>query len=269
MIVMKVGFETMNQYLPKTIRVVGIIAVLLGETEVLTSEAVAVPRENQTEKEANLKGQALGGLFNRWTFDDQKPQEVPTKFSVSSVGGGAEAVWAIQPDPLAPSAPNILRAEPTCSAAPCYRLLVADKFQYEYPDISVRMRFPAEGGGGQGGLVFGYQDEKNFYAAVVDVASMKLQVIRVLDGNTTVLQEKAIVPKKVDWHFFRVLRNTIISKDIIETFFDGALVHSIQDQSFGLGRVGIIALGNSPLQFDNLFAIPLFSQRPLSSPAAY
>lgn len=131
------------------------------------------------------------------------------------------------------------------------------------------MRFLAEGEDGQGGLVFGYQDDKNFYAAVVDVASLKLEVIRVLDGSTTVLHEKVIVPKKVDWHIFRVLRNTIVSKDIIETFFDGALVHSIQDQSLGLSRVGAIALGNSPLQFDNLFAIPLFSQRPLSSLATY
>jgi hypothetical protein len=131
------------------------------------------------------------------------------------------------------------------------------------------MRFPAEGAAGQGGLVIGFQDEKNFYAAIVNLASKKLEVIRVLDGQVTVLEQKDITPKPVDWHFLRVQRDTIISKDVIETSFDGSLVHSIQDQSFGLGRVGILAVGNSSLDFDNLYAIPLFSQRPLSSPAAY
>lgn len=97
----------MNQDLSGTLRVVGLIAVIVGETGILASEAVAVPRENQTEKEANLKGQASGELFNRWTFDDQKSEETPAAFSSSSVGGGAEPVWAIQPDPLAPSVPNI------------------------------------------------------------------------------------------------------------------------------------------------------------------
>ena len=165
--------------------------------------------------------------------------------------------------------PNSLRVESSCQTSSCYQLFVADKFQYEYPDISVRLRFPAEGGAGQGGLVIGFQDEKNFYAAIVDIASKKLEVVRVLDGHVTVLQQKDITPKAVDWHFLRVLRNTIISKDVIETFFDGSLVHSIQDQSFGLGRVGLLVRGKSSLHFDNLYAIPLFSQRPLSSPAAY
>ena len=259
----KIGLDTMKHYLQLNLCAIVVMALMFA------GEALAVQKESQVEKEANLKGQALGGLFNRWTFDEEKPQDVPANFSASSVGGAVTSAWAIQPDPLAPSAPNILRADPACPASHCYRLLVADKFQYEYPDISVRMQFPAEGAVGRGGLVIGYRDEKNFYAAVVDIVSMKLEVIRVLDGHLTVLEEKAITPKKVDWHFFRVLRNTIISKDVIETYFDGALVHSIQDQSLGLGRVGVIALGNTPLHFDNLFAIPLFSQRPMSAPAAY
>jgi len=260
---MKAGFETMKHYLQATVCVVGIIGVLFA------SESLAVQKESQAEKEANLKGQALGGLFNRWTFDQQKPEEVPSEFSAVNVGEGASSVWTIQADAQAPSVPNSLRSQSSCQSSSCYRLLVADKFQYEYPDISVRMRFPAEGAAGQGGLVIGFQDEKNFYAAIVNLASKKLEVIRVLDGQVTVLEQKDITPKSVDWHFLRVQRDTIISKDVIETSFDGSLVHSIQDQSLGLGRVGIMVVGNSSLDFDNLYAIPLFSQRPLSSPAAY
>jgi hypothetical protein len=245
------------------------VAVMTGEWSMVAERAPAIQKENQAEKEANLKGQALGGLFKRWTFDEQKPTEVPADFSPLSIGEETAAVWAIQADAEAPSAPNSLRAESACQAASCYRLLVANKLQYEYPDVSVRLRFPAEGGSGQGGIVIGLQDAANFYAAIVDLASKKLEVIRVIGGQVTQLGQTAISPKPVEWHSLRVQRNTIISKDVIEAFFDGLLVLSVQDQSLALGRVGLLVHGKSSLHFDSLHAIPLFSQRPFSAPAAY
>jgi len=56
---------------------------------------------------------------------------------------------------------------------------------------------------------------------------------------------------------------------VIEVFFDGRLMASVQDQTLGLGQVGLIVWGQSPLHFDSLHAVPLFSQRPVSNPAAY
>jgi hypothetical protein len=146
---------------------------------------------------------------------------------------------------------------------------VADQLHYEYPDVTVRLRFPAEGGTGQGGIVIGLQDERHFYAAVVDLAAKKVEVIRVLDDQVAVLGETAITPKAVEWHSLRMNRDTIISKDVIEVFFDGRLLLSVQDQTLGLGQVGLLVRGTSPMNFDSLHAVPLFSQRPVSSPAAY
>jgi hypothetical protein len=246
-----------------------IAAALLGEWGFFAVEAPAIQEENQAEKEANLKGQALGGLFNRWTFDGQKPNEVPADFSILSLGDGAEGAWTIQADADAPSAPNSLRSESSCQSPSCYRLLVANKLQYEYPDVSVRLRFPTEGGAGRGGIVIGLRDAKNFYAAIVNLASKKLDVIRVINGQVTQLGQTAIVPKAVDWHSLRVQRDTIISKDVIEVFFDGLLVVSVQDQSLGIGQIGLLVHGNTSLHFDSLHAAPLFSQRPFSAPAAY
>ena len=178
-------------------------------------------------------------------------------------------MWTISADAGAPSPPNILKAGSSCQTGSCYHLLVANKLQYEYPDVTVRLRFPAEKGAGRGGIVIGLKDEKHFYAAVVDLAAKKLEVIRVLDEQVTVLGETAITPKPVDWHSLRINRDTIISKDVIEVFFDGRLILSVQDQTLGLGQVGLLVLGQSPLDFDSLHAVPLFSQRPVSNPAAY
>ena len=231
--------------------------------------ASAIQSESQAEKQANFKQQALGGLFHRWTFDQQKPQESLEEFSPFVVGGDSPAVWTVTADADAPSGPNILKAESACQTGSCYHLLIARQLQYEYPDVTVRLRFPGERGGGQGGIVIALKDEKHFYAAVVDLAEKKLEVIRVLDDQVTMLGEAVITPKPVEWHSLRMNRDTIISKDVIEVFFDGRLMLSVQDQTLGLGQIGLLVRGKSPLHFDSLHAVPLFSQRPVSNPAAY
>jgi hypothetical protein len=148
-------------------------------------------------------------------------------------------------------------------------LMVANGFQYEYPDVSVRMRFPLDAATGVGGVVFGVKDATHFYAAVVDLAAKTLEVSRVVDGEETRLGRSSIMPKAIPWHTLRIQRNTIFSKDFIETFFDGQLVVTVEDQSLAIGQVGLLVRGPTALDFDSLHAIPLFSQRPLSTPAAY
>jgi hypothetical protein len=57
----------------------------------------------------------------------------------------------------------------------------------------------AEGSVGRGGIVIGLKDEKHFYAAVVDLAAKKLEVIRVFDEQVTVLGETVITPSPSRW----------------------------------------------------------------------
>jgi hypothetical protein len=245
------------------------LAVIAGEWNFCIEQSHAIQAESRTEKEANLKGQAQGGLFNRWTFDQQKSSEAPAGFSMLEFGEGPTADWTIKADADAPSASNILAVNSSCQAVTCYRLIVADGFQYEYPDVSVRMRFPVGAATGVGGVVFGVKDGTHFYAAVVDLATKTLEVSRVVDGKETSLGRSSIMPKAVPWHTLRIQRNTILSKDFIETFFDGKLVVTVEDQSLAAGQVGLLVRGYATLDFDSLHAIPLFSQRPLSAPAAY
>ena len=245
------------------------VAVTAGEWSMCVERSQAVQAESQTEKEANLKGQAQGGLFNRWTFDQQKSGEAPAGFSMLGFGEGPAADWTIKADIDAPSASNILVANSSCLAVTCYRLMVANGFQYEYPDVSVRMRFPPDAATGVGGVVFGVKDATHFYAAVVDLATKTLEVSRVVDGEETRLGRSSIMPKAVPWHTLRIQRNTSFTKDFIETFFDGQLVVTVEDQSLATGQVGLLVRGQTALDFDSLHAIPLFSQRPLSTPAAY
>ena len=231
-------------------------------------EAQAVQQETQEEKETNLMKQAAEGLFRKWTFDQDRLNEVPTGFRGLASSNGQPASWVVHGNATAPSLPNVVAVSSQCSAGPCYQLLLAQGLDYEYPDLTVRFRAP-EGVTGAGGMVFGAKDAQNFYAAVVDLGGLTAQVIRVVTGKETVLAQAPVKLKQVEWHSLRVQRNTIISKDFIEAFVDGTLVLSVEDQALGLGEVGLLTRGNSSLFFDTFHAIPLFSNRPLSAPAAY
>jgi len=228
----------------------------------------AVPRESQEEKEANLKQQATGGLFHKWTFDKDATKSIPGGFVSLSFGDGVTATWSVEGDETAPSAPNVVAGTSTCEGSGCFRLLIAQGLEYEYPDLAIRIR-SAKGVAGIGGFVFALKDAQNFYAVLVDLEAKRAQVIRVLEGVTTVLGQAAVTLKPIDWHSLRVQRNTIVSKDFIEAFVDGVLVLSIEDQMLGTGQVGMVMQGKTSLLFDTLHAVPLFSHRPFSAPAAY
>jgi hypothetical protein len=238
------------------------ISLLLGSIS-----SYAVQNETREEKAANLRRQAVGGLFQKWTFDQDLPNVQPTSFVKRSSTDGPLAEWIVLSHATAPSPPHVVTGSSTCPEN-CYQLLLADGMQYEYPDLSVRFHTP-EGAVGSGGVVLGLHDTRNFYAAIVDPLSRHVRFVRLSDGLPTVLGHASVNLKPVEWHSLRVQRNTIISKDFIEVFVDGTLVLSIEDQAFGLGQVGLVIAGTSTMWFDSFHAVPLFSHRPLSAPPAY
>ncbi|MCP9446495.1 MAG: hypothetical protein NNA22_02850 [Nitrospira sp.] len=242
------------------------ICLLVGwSIPAVGDSAEAVQWETREEKEFHLKQQAKGGLFQRWTFDQDHPDQTPAGFLEMAVGKEQPVAWIVQTSMDAPSPPNVVAVSADCDGKPCYHLLIAEGLDYEYPDLTVRFR----GSQGIGGIVFGVRDAENFYATVVDLATSTARVIRMMGGKEQVLAQTSVSLKNTDWHSLRAQRNTIISKDFIEMFVDGMLVLSVEDQTLGLGQVGLVAGGKASLFFDLFHAAPLFSHRPLSPPPAY
>lgn len=230
-----------------------------------SGSSYGIQLETQEEKAANLKQQATGGLFQKWTFDQDQIDHLPEGFE-QDMSNESSATWAVQTSTTAPSLPNVVVGSSRCGEL-CLQVLLAKELEYEYPDLTVR--FQAPDGAGAGGVVLGAHDAKNFYAAVVDSVQRKAHLLRISNGRRLSLAEASVHLKPVEWHSLRVQRNTIISKDFIEVYVDGALVLSVEDQTLGLGRVGLVLVGKSSMFFDSFHAVPLFSHRPLSSPPAY
>jgi hypothetical protein len=229
--------------------------------------ARAVQKETSAEKAEHLRQQASPNLFNDWTFDKDQIGAVPRGFTAVAAGDQGRGVWKVEAQQAAPSSPNVLFGTSGCAA--CVELLVAQGFEYEYPDLVVRIHQGTVAASGQVGVVFGMKDLRNYYATIVDLPQKSLEVVRVMEGKESVLGRVALKAKPVEWHTLRVQRNTIISKDFVETFFDGSLALSVEDQALGVGQVGILVRGETSARFDNFNAAPLYSSRPLSAPAAY
>ena len=211
---------------------------------------------------------AAQGLFKFWNFDQQQAGEMPAGFVSQTIGSAEPGSWKIEPERETPSAPNRVIQETPCSADECFHLLLVKDLIYDYFDVAVRMRL-AEGAPGGGGMIFGMKDAQNFYAAVATAKADTVEVLRRLDGKITLLKRVPVQSWRMPWHLLRVRRNTIMSKEYIEVFFDNAQVLSLEDKALDAGLIGLVTKGRTVAAFDNLNAAPLYSQKPLSPPAAY
>jgi len=239
-------------------------ATLTGSIRSDAADGDSKPKDQSRQRPVPLE------LFRVWNFDKQAEGDKPAGFTAYTLGEGASAIWLVERDPEAPSMPNIVRQTAPCAADSCLHVLAADDLVYEYPDVSVRLRLAASpGGSGQAGLAFAVRNPTNFYAATVDASGKAVEVRQIIDGDNKVVGKAPIVIKNLPWHALRVRRNTIISKEYIEVFFDGVHVLSIEEKTISPGQIGLLTGGSAMVAFDNLNAAPLYSQKPLSPPAAY
>lgn len=208
-------------------------------------------------------------VFEEWNFESSAPAGLPEGFRIFKGGGASAEGWKVNEDPTAPSHSHVVQQSLVCEQEGCYQLLVPDSIQVDYVDISVRLKMLLGSPSGYAGLAFSIQDEKNFYAAVVHPQSNHVVVYAVKDGKPLEVARAELIVNEIDWHFLRVQRYTIVSKEVIEVFFDHHMLLSFTDQSFGVGKVGLVVMGNSGFAFDNLRAMELLTQRPFSRPSAY
>jgi hypothetical protein len=208
-------------------------------------------------------------LFQEWQFNQSTLEVLPEGFSQETYGPVGEGEWTVRQDTSAPSRPSSVEQQLTCGKNLCYQLLIADGVTVEYVDLSVRMKVRLDTPSGKAGLAYGVQDAQNFYAVVVEPKTNEVVAYVVKDGHPTEIAREALILEPSEWHFLRIQRNTIVSKEFTEIFFDHHLLIDVYDQSFRIGKIGLVAIGDGAFSFDNLRAMELMTNRPLSRPAAY
>ncbi len=208
-------------------------------------------------------------VFEEWTFEANSSAGLPEGFQIFNGGQVSGTGWKISEDSTAPSRSHVVQQSLMCEQEGCYQLLVSDNVQVDYVDISVRMKMLLGTSSSYGGLAFSIQDANNFYAAVVHPESNHVVVYAVKEGKPIELAKADLIVNDTPWHTLRVQRYTIVSKEVIEVFFDQHMLLSFWDGSFGVGKLGLVAMGKAGFAFDNLRAMELLTQRPFSRPSAY
>lgn len=208
-------------------------------------------------------------LFQEWNFDQLPSGDLPNGFTQAVGGSSGKGGWSVKDDETAPSRPNLVEQRLQCGEGWCYQLLVAEGVVVEYVDLSVRLKLNLGTPTGKAGLAYGIQDDKNFYATVVEPRTNEVVAYVVKDGQPTELGRESLILRSAEWHSLRIQRNTIISKEFTEISFDNHLSLDVYDQSFKKGKLGLVVMGDGGFSFDNLRAMELMTNRPLSRPSAY
>jgi len=209
-------------------------------------------------------------IFQEWTFEKDLDAALPPGFSSHTLGHGHLGEWTLVTDHDAPSRTHALLQSTPCPAPGCYQLLVNDTIQMEYLDLTVGILSKLGTPTSAAGLVLNLQDLDNFYAVLIYPASNMVRAYRFSEGKPILIKEHEVIPlKRTPWHFLRVQRNTIVSKDFFEISFDNQFFLSVYDSTLRTGRIGIMTTGDGKFAFDNLRAVELVTSEPLSRPPAY
>ena len=240
-----------------------ILGLCLGGSPLL---ALAGDQPQELSKPSHM---TVAPVFQEWQFDESTLNQVPEGFSLELGGTSNKSGWVVNEDELAPSRPKTVEQHLTCEKSLCYQLLSVDGVTVEYVDLSVRMKMRLGTPSGKAGLAYGIQDAKNFYAVVVEPKTNEIVAYVVKGGQPKEIARETLILEPTEWHFLRIQRNTIISKEFTEIFFDHHLIIDVYDQSFKIGKIGLVAMGDGAFAFDNLRAMELMTNRPLSRPAAY
>ncbi len=209
-------------------------------------------------------------IFEEWNFEKNLDAVVPPGFSSHTLGHGYPGEWTVMTDENAPSRTHALLQSTPCPSPGCYQLLINDTVRVEYLDLTVGILSQLGTPESAAGLVLGLQDLDNFYAVIIHPATNVVKAYRFSDGKPTLIEEHAVTPRpRTPWHFLRVQRNTIVSKDFFEISFDNQFILSIYDSTFQTGQIGLLTTGDGKFAFDNLRVVELVTSEPLSRPPAY
>lgn len=191
-------------------------------------------------------------------FGDYALDQTPSNF-ISAVGGqGKPGNWKVVLDD-APSAmpgrnPNVPALTKRSVVAQLARNAINDHFPMlvlnddKFSDFKFTTRFKIVGGAmaQMGGIVFRYQDEKNYYVLMASAFDNRFWFFKVVDGQRGELIGPRIQIAGNEWHEITVQ----CEGDHIHCLFDGKeLIPMVTDSSFNSGKVGFWTKSDSVCYF--------------------
>jgi hypothetical protein len=183
------------------------------------------------------------------TFNDVPVGGSPPGFTFASMRQKEPGRWTVQKR----EADTVLFHER--DALTGYSLAIAGAKSPSDLVATVRVRFID--GARAGGLVWRYVDDQHYYALILDMAKHDISLVRVSGGNRILLEhEDDLELDPQAWHSLKVVH----AEQVIRVMLGGVRVFEDNDRrnrwTSGPSGVGLIATGNSGVEFDDLRITP-------------
>jgi len=184
-----------------------------------------------------------------WNFDQDKQHQIAQGWTA------IEGDWEVLSDPSAPSPPNAFGLGPGRVVKSLingleYSVYTVVSDPTEYADFTLETSFKAKKGyfDCSGGLIFRYEDPKNFYLLEAGCPSDYFVLYRVFGGNSESLKQTMIPIDQGVWYTLKVSAQG----DRIVCYSNGKMAFDVTDNRIKQGRIGLWARDDSEPLFDNV-----------------
>jgi hypothetical protein len=185
-------------------------------------------------------------------FDTCKIGQAPPGWTMESDGKAPD--WEIRKDQTAPTQPYVLAEISGDRAETRFPLAILNDPTTRDADVSVRIK-PISGREGlAGGVVWRYRDTNNYYLARANANENTVSVFKVQNGRKIPILASVKHPIPVNsWSILKVS----VRGSRFQVFVDHRRVLEGRDATFSApGRVGLWALGDSVVYFDDFRVYP-------------
>src|SRR5688572_16886056 len=186
-------------------------------------------------------------------FDTAPLGQLPPGWSVFMTNHGLAPRWEIRKDQSAPTQPYVLAQvsnDPTDNRSP---LAILDNMMLRDGELSVRIK-PVGGHQLQGGLVWRYRDENNYYLARANALDKSVAVYKVQNGQRTLVLPG--VPRDIPSNGWSILKVTARGSRF-QVYVDHRRMLQGWDTTFsGAGKVGLWTAADAVTYFDDFRVYP-------------
>lgn len=187
--------------------------------------------------------------FRTYHFDNKDVGRVPAGWKADRTGTGEGSVWKVMADKTAPSKTGFVLAQTAESPNAMFNLCVAEGGANQDVDVSVAFKAIRGKNDQGGGIVWRFQNAKNYYVCRMNPLEDNYRVYKVVDGKRTQLETKEglKIPAE-EWHTLRAKH----VGEKIECYLDGKKSLEARDDTFSkAGNVGLWTKSDAQTYFDD------------------
>jgi len=200
----------------------------------------------------------FGLLGDTVSFDNQKPGSAPDGWGLTATRPAERPRWQVRLDSTAPSRPNVLAQVSGAPGDSEFPLAIFDKVVCRDGDLSVKFKI-ASGAGRikTAGIVWRYQDPRNYYLLHFSVDEKNIALFRVENGQAHAIPAIGARPgapgishdlKAGQWYVAKV----VFRGDNIRVFFGNRQLFQAKDDTLDApGKAGVWTRGGTIASFDD------------------